>query len=224
MAKKQAAADKAAAEALANKKSAPERIAEKKATAAAIKLMEDAERAALENETPAERRARMQEREIAADLGHAEDLFGAVGIGAGSGRGKAVAVVDPKDPTRAVDLAAMAIFKPTNKTQFDALRKMLVPILVVNAKKPHYNTFVQEFSRALAKDMTSENIRLVASKLAVLANEKQKEEKDVAAGKKKTAPKKVGLAKFGKGADSYDTRSYDRYDYDDLWVAPIPPC
>jgi translation initiation factor 3 subunit J len=162
----------------------------------------------------------MQQKELEADMAHAEDLFGAVGIGAGSGMSgrtnKPVAIIDPKDPSRSIDLAQMAIFKPTTKTQFDALRDVLVPIIAANAKKPHYNTFLQEFSRALAKELPSEQIRLVASKLTTLSNEKQKEEKEAQkGGKKKAAPKKAALSSAGKAMDVADTKSYDDV-YDDL--------
>lgn len=164
----------------------------------------------------------MQAREIEADLAHAEDLFGAVGIGAGagtSGRGKKpVAIIDPKDPTKSIDLATLAVFKPVTKANFDQLRETLVPLLAVNTKKPHYNTFLQDTMRALAKELPSEQIRLLASKLTTLANEKQKEEKDAAKGGKKkggAATKKAGLAGAGKEIDRVDTKSYDDA-YDDF--------
>ncbi|KAI5819466.1 eukaryotic translation initiation factor 3 subunit J [Pyronema omphalodes] len=220
-AKKAAAAEKAAAEALANKKSTAERIAEKKAANAAKKAAEEAEAAALANETPAERRARMQAREVEADLAHAEDLFGAVGIGAGagtSGRGKPIAIVDPKDPTKSIDLGSFAFFNPTTKSQFDQLREVMVPLLTKHTKKPHYNLFMQEFARGLCKEMSSDQIKLVASKLTTLSNEKQKEEKEAQkGGKKKTAPKKAALAAAGKSDDKAETQAYDNYDdFDDF--------
>lgn len=219
-AKKKAAAEKAAAEEAANKKSSAERIAEKKAAAAAKAAAEAAEKEKLAEETPAERRARIQAREIEADLKHAEDLFGAVGIGAGAGTSgrstKPVAIVDPKDPSRSIDLAGLPIFKPTTKSQFDALSDVLVPIIAANTKKPHYSTFMQEFTRALAKEMPSDQIRLVASKITTLANEKQKEEKEAQkGGKKKAGAKKVALSSAGKAADVADTKSYDDV-YDDF--------
>ena len=156
----------------------------------------------------------MQERELEADLAHAENLFAAVGIGAGSGREvKKAAIVDPKDPTKTIDLSGLDIFRPTTKAQFDSLREVLVPLVAQNAKKPHYGLFLQEFAKALAKDMASEQIRLVATKLTVLSNEKQKGEKEVQkGGKKKSVPKKAGLAASGKVMDTVDTRSYDDYD------------
>jgi translation initiation factor 3 subunit J len=162
----------------------------------------------------------MQEHEIKADLAHAEDLFGSVGIGAGSGTSgrtnKPVAIIDPKDPMRSIDLASMSIFKPTTKSQFDALREVLVPIIIENTKKPHYNAFLQDFTRALAKELSSDQVRLVASKLTTLSNEKQKEEREAQkGGKKKAGPKKTALSSAGKAMDGADTKSYDDV-YDDL--------
>ena len=219
-AKKKAAADRAAAaaaDAAANKKTPDERLAQKKAAAALEKANKEAEKAALESETPAERRARMHARELAGDMAHAEDLFGAVDIGAGSGtsgRGKqpVVALVNPKDLSQSVDLTALPVFKPTTKAQFDQLHNVLVPLLTANVKKPHYSLFLQDFARALAKELSSDQIRLVASKLTTLSNEKQREEKEKGSKKKGAATKKVALASAGKETDKLDTKAYDYYD------------
>ena len=220
--KSAAAAEKAAAEALANKKTSAERIADKKMLSALRQAEADALADALANETPAEQRARVQAREEAADLAHAADLFGAVGIGAGSGtsgRGtRPAAYVDPQDPTKAIDLGGLAVFKPVTKANFDLLRDTLVSLVGANTKKPHYNMFLQETMRALAKELPSEQIRLLASKLTTLANEKQKEEKDATKGGKKkggAATKKAGLAGAGKEIDRVDTHTYDDA-YDDF--------
>jgi translation initiation factor 3 subunit J len=174
-------------------------------------------KAAQENLTPTERRQLEKERQEAADLAHAADLFGAVGVGAGSGgtgRAKPIAITDPNDPTRKIDLGAMQIFKPSTKDDFTQLQDVLVPLLTANVKKPHYAMFLQEFVRQLAKDMSSENIRTVASKLTTLSNEKQKEEKAAEKGGKKKggAAKKTALAAAGKEADRVDTKAYDNYD------------
>lgn len=214
-AKKKAAADRAAAvaETAAPKKPLGERLAEKRVAAAIKKANEEAEKAALENETPAERRARMQAKELEADMGHVEDLFGSVGIGAGSGtsgRGKqpVVALVNPKDLSQAVDLTALPIFKPTTKAQFDQMRGVLVPLLTANVKKPQYCVFLQEFTRALAKELSSDQIRMLASKLTALSNEKRHEERG---GKKGGGTKKATLA-HGKEMDKLDVGAYDDFD------------
>lgn len=126
--------------------------------------------------------------------------------------------MDPGDSTKVIDISTLSLFKPVTKANFDLLRETLVPLLAAHTKKPHYNSFLQEFTRALAKEMPSEQIKLVASKLTTLANEKQKEEKDAAKGGKKkgaAAAKKVGLANSGKDMDRVDTRTYDDNYYDD---------
>jgi translation initiation factor 3 subunit J len=112
----------------------------------------------------------------------------------------------------------MQIFKPTTKANFDQLRDVLVPLLTANKKKPHYSLFLQDFTRELTKDLSSEQIRTVSSKLTALANEKQKEEKAAEKGGKKKgkAAGKVGLAGATKVADKQDTTNYGDNDYDDL--------
>lgn len=162
----------------------------------------------------------MQQQEIESDLAHATDLFGAVGIGAGSGgtqRTKPIAIVDPKDPTRSINLADMDIFRPTTKAQFDQLRETLVPLLTANKSKGNYVMFLQEFTRALVKDLESEKIRTISSKMTTLANEKQKEEKEAQKSGKKKGKGKVGLAAASaKVVDAKDTTNYDDAAYDDL--------
>lgn len=219
-AKKKAAEEKAAAEAAANKKSKAERVAEKQSEHAAERAAKDAEDEEEEKLTPAERRARDQQRQIDADLNHAADLFGDVGIGAGSGtsdRKKPLSVVaDPADPTRTIDLSALPLFAPTTKDGFTKLREVLVPLLTQNTKKGNYPLFIQEFARLLCKDMSSENVRKAASGLTTLANEKQKEEKESQKkGTKKKAAPKAALVGTAKDVDRIDTTNYDQT-YDDL--------
>lgn len=145
---------------------------------------------------------------------HAEDLFGSVGIGAGSGREKKIGVVDAKDPSKSIDLGSLELFNPNTKAGFEKLREVLVPLFGANVKKPHYAMFLQDFVRGIAKDLPSEQIRKVASGLTTLSNEKQKEEKAAQqTGKKKKAAPKVALGGAGKET-SIDTTSYDN-DYDD---------
>ncbi|CUS13239.1 unnamed protein product [Tuber aestivum] len=220
---KQAAAEKAAAEAIANKKSKAQRIAGRQAenaaqreAAAAAREFDD-----MEDETPVERRAREERMRIEGDLAHATDLFGTVGVGAGSGgtKGKPITTGDPEDPTKAIDLSSLPMFAPKGKDEFTQLRDVLVPLLVANSKKAHYSLFLQEFVRQLGRDMSSEQVRKVATGLTVLANEKQREEKAADKGGKKTkaAKGKTTLAATGKEADKFDTTDYlESAGYDDL--------
>lgn len=226
---KQAAAEKAAAEAAANKKSKTQRIAERAAQNAAQREASAAaaalESADMEDETPAERRAREERMRIEGDLVHATSLFATVGVEAGSGgtKGKHITTEDPEDPTKSIDLSSLPLFTPKGKDGFTQLREVLVPLLVANTKKAHYSLFLQEFVKQLGKDMSSEQVRKVASGLTILANEKQKEEKAAEKGGKKTkaAKGKTTLAAAGKEADKFDTTDYlEPTGYDDLSVYP----
>ncbi|PWW72021.1 translation initiation factor eIF3 subunit [Tuber magnatum] len=221
---KQDAVERAAAEAAANKKSKTQRIAERQAQNAAQREATAAaarESGDMEDETPAERRAREERMRIEGDLAHATDLFGTVGVGAGSGgtKDKPITTGDPEDPTRSIDLSSLPLFAPKGKDEFTRLREVLVPLLVANTKKAHYSLFLQEFVRQLGRDMSSEQVRKVASGLTTLANEKQREEKATDKGGKKTkaAKGKATLAATGKESDKFDTTDYlEPTGYDDF--------
>lgn len=120
-------------------------------------------------------------------------MFGEIGISntrKTTTAGSAV-VIDAKDPTNTVDLATLPLFNPTTKAQFETLRETLVPILTANAKKAHYVLFLQEFTKALAKDLPSDQIKKISSTLTTLGNEKMKEEKTAEKGGKKTKAAKT---------------------------------
>lgn len=61
--------------------------------------------------------------------------------------------------------------------------------------KPLYATFVEHHVRALASPLRDVEVRKAASGLTTLANEKQKEQRDKASGKKK--PKATGKPILG---------------------------
>lgn len=187
-----AAKAKAEAEEAANKKSKAERIAEHKANrAAALAADSDDEDA---GETEAEKRNRLRAAEKAADLHHAEDLFGGVG-GVPNTRkattpGSAV-MIDRADPANTLDLSKLPVFNPATKLQFEQLRQTLVPIMTASAKKPHYTLFLTEFTKQLAASLPSDQIKKVASSLTALSNEKMKEEKAADKGGKKSKAQKT---------------------------------
>lgn len=144
---------------------------------------------------------------------HAEDLFGSVGI---SNNRKATTaanavVVDQKDPSTTVDLAALPIFDPKTKSQFEKLRETLVPVITNNTKKAHYVMFLQEFAKQLASDLPSDQIKKIASSLTALSNEKLKEEKFAEKGGKKSKAQKtkVALVASRNAASTADTNAYE---------------
>ena len=197
---------KADAEAAANKKTKSQRIEEKR-MANMRKKMEDDESS--EEEDEATKRSRLRRTEQEADLKHAEDLFGSVGLG-NNRTAKPVVVADPKDPDNAIDLASLPLFNPTTKDQFLKLRETLVPVLNSNSKKAQYILFMQEFTKQIVKDLPSDQIKKIASGLTTLSNEKMKEEKAAEKGGKKSKAAKSKVALVANRDTSYkaDTTSY----------------
>lgn len=210
---KKAAEAKAKAEAAAkaNHKSKSQRIEERREERRLQRQageLDDSE----EEEDEATRRARLRATEKAADLQNAEDLFAGVG-GVPASRGAAVKPVTVQagdDPADAIDLTKLKIFRPGNVQEFAKLRETLVPLLLASAKKPQYESFVKEFTKQIAKELNSEQIKKVASGLTALSNEKMREEKAAQGGKKtKAAKTKTTLTASRDIASKVDTTLYD---------------
>ena len=157
------------------------------------------------------KRERLRRTEQEADLKHAEDLFGNIGINKNRTVSKAVVVPNPNDPTNAVDISSLPLFNPTTKDQFLKLREALTPILAANSKKAHYTLFLQEFTRQIVKDLPSDQIKKIATGLTTLSNEKMKEEKAAEKGGKKTKAAKSKATLVANRDTSYkaDTTAYD---------------
>lgn len=122
---------------------------------------------------------------------------------------KSVVVNDPSNPTNAVDLSAMALFKPTTKDQFAKLTNTLVPLLTAQTKKPQYSLWAQEFIKQLVKDLPSGEIKKIASALTTASNEKMREEKAAEKGSKKSKAAKTKVSLSG------NTRAVDTTNYED---------
>ncbi|CAP61215.1 uncharacterized protein PODANS_3_1700 [Podospora anserina S mat+] len=201
---------KAEAEAAANKKSKAQRIAERQAERAR-QLAEESES---DGETEAQKRERLRRTEKEADLAHAQDLFGAIGISSGRKANASASVVQlpGSDPNNTIDLSTLPIFNPLTKGQFETLRNATAPLLASNAKKAHFVNFAQEYFKQIIKDCKSDEIKKVASALTALSNEKLKEEKAAEKGGKKTkaAKTKTSLAGVSRGGGvAQDTATYD---------------
>ncbi|KAF4449522.1 translation initiation factor 3 subunit J [Fusarium albosuccineum] len=202
---------KAAEAAAAAKKPKGQRIAEHQADRARQKA--DAGNVQVIEETEAERRERLRRTEQEADLAHASDMFGDIGISAGRAKSRPAAVViDSKDPTNTVDISKLPLLQPKTKAQFDTLRTTLAPILSTNAKNAHYSLFLQDFTKALAKEMPSEQIKKLASSITALGNEKMREEKAADKGGKKTKAAKTKTSLVTGRANAADTSAYDEND------------
>lgn len=195
------------------------------------------------DEDEAERRARLRATEKESDLAHAADLFGEHG-GLDEGpkpkvekkaggpavldigdvdmqrmknrsvTPKSVVVNDPKNPTNAVDLSAMSLFKPTTKDQFSQITQTLTPLLTPHTRKPHYSLWAQEFTRQLVKDLPSGEIKKIASVLTTASNEKMREERAADKGSKKSKAAKTKVSLAGN-TSNVDTTVYDDDGLDD---------
>ncbi|KAF2857774.1 translation initiation factor eIF3 subunit [Piedraia hortae CBS 480.64] len=163
-----------------------------------------------DDEDEAAKRARLRAAEKESDLRNAEDLFGGAGSGKADRGIKPITVVDEKDPGNAIDLSSMKLFNPATPQQFLKLRETLVPLLTANSKKPSYATFMPELAKQLCKEMSSEQIKKVASALTTLSNEKMREEKAAEKGGKKT---KAAKTKTTLNASRYMEVANDTADY-----------
>lgn len=171
---------------------------------------QEEEETSSEEEDEATMRARLRQTEQEADLRHAEDMLGNIGVNKVRSDTKAVVVANPSDPSSALDLSSLPIFNPNTKDQFLKLRETLTPILAANSKKAQYILFMQEFTKQIVKDLPSDQIKRIASGLTTLSNEKMKEEKAAEKGgkKSKAAKSKATLVANRDASFKADTTSY----------------
>ncbi|KAH9945054.1 translation initiation factor eIF3 subunit [Epithele typhae] len=143
---------------------------------------------------PREKARRDKERELAADLNNAADLFGATALGGTSSK----------------ELDSLISAQPRTKEDFIQFSDMVIEYVIKrHQSKPLYATFLEHHTRALAEPLRDIEVRKVASGLTTLANEKQKEQRDKASGKKKPkATTKPALA-AAKPSGKMDTTLYN---------------
>ncbi|TEB04023.1 translation initiation factor eIF3 subunit [Coprinellus micaceus] len=136
---------------------------------------------------PRAKARRDKERELNADLTNAADLFGAAALGG----------------SKNADLDALISAQPRTKDDFTKLSSQIVEFIIKrHQSKPLYATFAEQLARDIAEPLKDVEIRKVASALTTLANEKQKEARDKASGKKKKGGKPaLGGAKAVKATD-----------------------
>jgi len=140
-------------------------------------------------------KARMdKERELNADLDNAASLLGAAALGG----------------TSSSELDSLISANPRTKDDFQALSAKIIEYIIKrHQNKPLYASFVEHHVRALAEPLKDVEVRKAASGLTTLANEKQKEQRDKASGKKKPkAAAKPGLGP-AKLSSKLDTNVYD---------------
>ena len=170
-----------------------------------------------EEEDEADHRARLRRTERDADLKHAQDLIGDIDINKSRSVLKATVITDSNDPTKALDLSAIPLFRPTTKAQFAELTNALIPLLTAQSKKPPYSLWVQDFAKQLVKELPSTEIKKVASAMTAASNEKLREEKAADKGSKKTkaAKTKTSLVTSRGGGSRADITAYGGDELDD---------
>jgi len=143
---------------------------------------------------PREKARRDKERELKADLDNAAALLGSAALGG----------------TSSSELDSLISADPRTKEDFQNFSaKVIEYIIKRHQHKPLYASFVEQHARALAEPLKDVEVRKAASGLTTLANEKQKEQRDKASGKKKPkAAAKPGLG-AAKLAGKLDTSVYD---------------
>jgi translation initiation factor 3 subunit J len=143
---------------------------------------------------PREKARRDKERELNSDLNNAADLLGAAALGG----------------TSSSELDQLISFQPRTKDDFTKMTTMIMEVIIKrHQSKPLYPSFIEHFARELCGPLKDVEVRKVASGLTTLANEKQKEQRDKASGKKKPkAAAKPGLGGT-KSAGRLDTGVYD---------------
>lgn len=175
------------------------------------KKMEEEDESSSEEEDEKTKRERLRRTEQEADLKHAEDLFGNLGVNKNRTASKTVVATDSNDPSSTIDIASLPLFNPKTKEGFVKLRETLVPILANNSKHAQYTLFMQEFTKQIVSNLPSEQIKKIASGLTALSNEKMKEEKAAEKGGKKTKAAKGKASLVANRDTSYkaDTTAYD---------------
>ena len=85
------------------------------------------------------------------------------------------------------ELDSLISFEPRTKEDFQEFSRRIIEYIVKrHESKPLYAAFVEHHVRELAAPLKDVEVRKAASGLTTLANEKQKEQRDKASGKKKT--------------------------------------
>ncbi|CAE6409551.1 unnamed protein product [Rhizoctonia solani] len=137
--------------------------------------------------------AEQRARELESDLKNTTDLLGAAALG--------------DAPS---ELAELVTFNPRNKEDFQKLSDMIIEhVIQRHQSKPLYATFVDLHVRALAESLRDVDIRKAASTLSTLANEKQKEQRDKASGKKKPKAAMKPALGAAKVNSKLDTSAYE---------------
>lgn len=168
----------------------------------------DAKALAAVEEDDASKKERLKKLEQDNDMKNLNDLMGDADL---HPRAAAAAKKQAREAAEAANapakLSDFKVFHPTNKAEFETLRKTLVPIVsdLNEVSNVQYSNLVTDLSRDLCKKLSMDQIRKVIATLNAVITEKQREER-ANRGKKQKAQLK-GVA--GKKNDGLDTQNYD---------------
>ncbi|KAG6821308.1 hypothetical protein H0H93_000169 [Arthromyces matolae] len=143
---------------------------------------------------PREKALRDKQRELNADLNNAAELFGAAALGG----------------TSSAELDSLISFQPRTKEDFQLFSSRIIEYIIKrHQNKPLYASFVEHHVRELAQPLKDVEVRKAASGLTTLANEKQKDQREKASGKKKSKGASKPALGVTKTAAKHDTELYD---------------
>jgi len=172
------------------------KIAEKEAAKALRKdVEEDSELEDVATLDPVEKKRLDRERELKADLSNAADLLGTVALDSSSS---------------SKDLDSLLTFNPRTKEDFQELSTRIIELVMKrHQSKPLYPSFVEHHVKELSQPLKDVEVRKAASALTTLANEKQKEQRDKASGKKKSKAAAKPMLGAAKSSNKFDTNIYE---------------
>ncbi|KIM84808.1 hypothetical protein PILCRDRAFT_96576 [Piloderma croceum F 1598] len=143
---------------------------------------------------PREKARRDKERELNSDLANAASLLGSAALGG----------------TSSSELDSLISADPRTKDDFQTFSAKIIEYIIQRHQhKPLYASFVEQHVRALAEPLKDVEVRKAASGLTTLANEKQKEQRDKASGKKKPKGAAKPVLGAAKQVAKLDTNAYD---------------
>jgi translation initiation factor 3 subunit J len=138
------------------------------------------------DETLEEKKKRLINQELKADLENAQDLFAGIGISSSFN---------------------FETSQPKNMTEFDDFKDLILKKFS-SLHGPLYINFIENLIRDISIDLSLDDTRKIVSTLNAMINEKQKAQKD---SKKKKSSKKVPVVAKGLDTTNYDD-VYDEFD------------
>ncbi|KAF8589461.1 translation initiation factor eIF3 subunit [Ramaria rubella] len=189
------------------------KIAEKEAAKASLKDADgDSDLEDVAASDPAEKKRLDRERELKADLSNAADLFGTVAIDCKTGSFSSTlndwTAFTASSSSKELD--SLLNFNPRTKEDFQQLSTRIIDLITKrHESKPLYPSFIEHHVKALAQPLKDVEVRKAASALTTLANEKQKEQRDKASGKKKSKATTKPALGAAKSSNKFDTNIYE---------------